>query len=148
MSTAPRAPQSLRTHARYVPLFHFGLAALVVANFIFALKRALDAPSAESIFGTVVAVSLLGLFWYVRAFPVAVQDRLIRLEMRLRMERLCPADVMARFGDFSPAQLVALRFAGDSELPGLARRVLEGTLTSRAEIKAQISDWQADDLRV
>lgn len=148
MSTTPsRAPQSLRTHARYVPLFHFGLGGLVVANFIFSLKRALDARSAESILGTVVAVSLLGLFWYVRAFPLTVQDRLIRLEMRLRMERLCPGDLMARFGEFTPAQLVALRFAGDGELPGLARRVLEGTLASGAEIKTQIRDWQADDLR-
>jgi hypothetical protein len=149
MSTAPpRAPQSLKTHARYVPLFHFGLGALLVANLIFSIKRALAAPAAESMFGTVVAVSLLGMFWYLRAFPLAVQDRLIRLEMRLRMERLCPGVVMARFGDFTPAQLVALRFAGDGELPELARQVLAGTLVSGAQIKAQIRDWQPDNLRV
>lgn len=148
MSTRPSgARQSLKTHARYVPLFHFGLAALVVVNLVFSIKRAFAAPSAESIFGVVVGLSLLIMFWYIRAFPITVQDRLIRLEMRLRMERLCPGDVMARFGDFTPAQLVALRFAGDGELPDLARRVLEGTLVSGAAIKAQIRDWQPDTLR-
>lgn len=142
------ARQSLKTHGRYVPMFHFVLATLLVANLVFSIRRAFVAVSAESLFGAVVAVSLLIMFWYLRAFPLTVQDRLIRLEMRLRMERLCPGEVMARFGDFTPAQLVALRFAGDGELPGLARRVLEGTLVSSAEIKAQIADWQPDTLRV
>jgi len=76
-----------------------------------------------------------------------VQDRVIRLEQRLRMERLLPADLMGRFGEFEPQQLVALRFAGDGELPELARRVLAGELRSSAQIKQQIKDWQADWLR-
>jgi len=141
-------PQNLKNHARYVPLFHVVLALLVGANFAFSIMRAFRAVSEESLFGLVVAISLLIMYWYIRQFPVTVQDRLIRLEMRLRMERLLPPDLMARFGDFTPAQLVALRFAGDGELPGLARHVLEGKLTRGAEIKRQIKDWQADRLRV
>ena len=145
---SPPTPQNLSNHGRYVPLFHFALATLVVANFVFSIVRVIRAASAESLSGLVVAIALLIMFWYLRAFPVTVQDRLIRLEMRLRMERLLPRDLMAGFGDFTPGQLVALRFAGDGELPGLARQVLEGKLTSGAEIKRQIKDWQADTLRV
>lgn len=145
---SPPTPQNLSNHGRYVPMFHFVLGTLVVANFVFSIVRTLRAVSVESLFGLVVAISLLIMFWYIRSFPVTVQDRLIRLEMRLRMDRLLPRDLMARFGEFTPGQLVALRFAGDGELPGLARQVLEGTLKSSAEIKRQIKDWQADTLRV
>ena len=140
-------PQSLRNHGRYVPLYHFVLAALLVVNFVFTLARALRQHTSESLFALAVAVSLMILFFYARQFALIVQDRVIRLEMRLRMQQVLPADLFARFGELTPAQLVALRFAGATELPDLTPRVLGGQLTSGGEIKRQIRDWQADWLR-
>jgi hypothetical protein len=76
-----------------------------------------------------------------------VQDRVIRLEERLRMQRLLPADLQERIGEFAPGQLVALRFASDSELPGLARKVLDDKVAGGKAIKQMVKNWRADYLR-
>jgi hypothetical protein len=76
-----------------------------------------------------------------------VQDRVIRLEMRLRLERLLPPELRSRVSEFTVPQLVSLRFAGDDELPVLARQVLEEKLSDRKTIKRRIKNWQADFLR-
>jgi hypothetical protein len=144
----PARPQNLANHVRFVPLYHLLLTLLLLVNLVLRV-RALSLGFTElRLAGLCVAVALLLLFFYARQFAVTAQDRVIRLEMRLRMERLLPADLAGRFGEFEPQQLVALRFAGDGELPGLARRVLAGELRSSAQIKQQIKDWQADWLRV
>lgn len=88
------------------------------------------------------------IYWYTRAFPIGVQDRVIRLEERLRMERLLPADLKPRIGDFSTDQLIALRFASDAELPDLARRVLEEDMTDRDAIKRAVKGWRPDHQRI
>ena len=82
-------------------------------------------------------------FFYARAFAISVQDRVIRLEMRLRLTALAP-ELMARFDEFTVRQLVALRFAGDRELRALAQQTLEGKFASGKAIKQQIQDWKAD----
>jgi len=82
-----------------------------------------------------------------RLFALKVQDRVIRLEMRLRMERLLPADLKARIEDFTVGQLIALRFASDPELPDLARRVLNDKVTQRKAIKQMVKNWKPDYLR-
>ena len=94
-----------------------------------------------------LAAALFVGFGLTRSFALKVQDRVIRLEMQLRLERLLSADMRARIPEFSIGQLVSLRFAGDAELPALARKVLDEKLQKRAEIKIQIINWQADDLR-
>jgi hypothetical protein len=76
-----------------------------------------------------------------------VQDRLIRLEMQLRLQRILPADLQARMRELTVDQLVALRFAGDDEMADLIREVLAGKLASRNEIKKKIRNWQGDYLR-
>jgi hypothetical protein len=76
-----------------------------------------------------------------------VQDRVIRLEMRLRLQQVLPANLRERIPEFTVSQLVALRFASDDELPGLARKVLEEKLTDRKAIKRLVQNWQADLLR-
>jgi hypothetical protein len=91
-----------------------------------------------------LAAALVVLVFYARLFPLAVQDRLIRLEERLRSERLLPADLRPRIGEFSADQLVALRFASDVELPVLARKVLDEKLTDRKAIKKLIKNWKPD----
>jgi len=138
--------QSLSNHSRYVPGFHFVLAALLTLYTLRAIVQFVKAPGA-SVFGLILAASLWLLFWYVRAFALTVQDRVIRLEERLRMREVLPPDLHARIDDLSPAQLVALRFASDGELPDLVRRVLDGNIADTKEIKALVKDWRADHLR-
>jgi hypothetical protein len=76
-----------------------------------------------------------------------VQDRVIRLEMRLRLERLLAPELRSRIPEFTVAQLISLRFASDGELPALARQVLDENLTDRKAIKRRIKNWQPDFLR-
>jgi hypothetical protein len=87
------------------------------------------------------------LFFAARVFALTVQDRVIRLEMRLRMKDVLPADLQPRILEFTPGQLVALRFASDGELPDLARAVLKDGIKDKKTIKQMITHWQADELR-
>ena len=80
-------------------------------------------------------------------YPMRVQDRLIRLEERLRYQRLLPADLQLRIEEFTVAQLVSLRFASDAELPALARKVLNEKLNERKAIKQLVKNWKPDYLR-
>jgi hypothetical protein len=143
---ASEPTQNLKNHARYVPLFHFVLGVLIFANFVHVLK-ALVPFSPERAYDAMVAAALALLFWYTRAFPVAAQDRVIRLEERLRVRALAP-DLAPRFDQLAIAQVIALRFAGDDEFAALVREVLEGRLTTSADIKKAVKHWRADTLRV
>lgn len=139
--------QSFKNHARYVPLFHFVGLPILAANAVSAIMQAARRPALDTILSALVAVALPVLFVMVRTFALRVQDRVIRLEMRLRLRELLPADLVPRIPELTTAQLVSLRFAGDRELPALARRVLDERLQDRKAIKRLITDWQADDLR-
>jgi hypothetical protein len=97
--------------------------------------------------GLVVGVALVLLAFFTRQFAIAVQDRVIRLEMRLRIRELCPSDLAGRFGEFTPGQLVALRFASDAELAALARKVLDDKVADRKTIKSMVKNWQPDNMR-
>jgi hypothetical protein len=92
-------------------------------------------------------LALLLAALYGRMFALAVQDRLIRLEMQLRLQAVLPVNLRPRIPEFTVNQLVALRFASDVELPGLAAKVLTENLQDRKTIKRMIQNWQADELR-
>jgi hypothetical protein len=139
--------QSFTNHARTVPGFHYGVIGALSLNFLWSLVRLYRIPGIDALVGVITAVGLLGLIFYARMFPLRVQDRLIRLEMSLRLASVLPADLRARIGVLRPGQLVALRFASDAELPGLVRQVLDENLTDRREIKRRIREWQPDHLR-
>ena len=139
--------QNLRNHARYYPLFHFFAVPVLAANAIWSLFGAFKRPTWGTVFAGLVGVALVALAWSVRRFALVVQDRIIRLEMRLRLRELLPADLVPRIPELTLAQLVALRFAGDRELPTLTRRVLDERLQDRQAIKRLITDWQGDTLR-
>jgi hypothetical protein len=94
-----------------------------------------------------VMLAVIVLFTQARNSTLAVQNRLIRLEMRLRLARVLPADLQPRIGDFTIDQLISLRFASDAEMPELARKVLDEKMNDRKAIKQQVKDWQADWLR-
>ena len=94
-----------------------------------------------------LAIAFLLAALYARMFALTVQDRVIRLEMQLRLQKLLPADLQQRIPEFAVAQLIALRFASDRELPDLARKVLDEKLRDRKAIKKLVKEWQPDLLR-
>jgi hypothetical protein len=139
--------QNFRNHAKYVPVFHLFVLPVLVLNFVWAIVRAVRAPSGGSVESLLLALALLLLALYARMFALAVQDRVIRLEMQLRMQGVLPANLRPRIPEFTVGQLVALRFAGDAELPALAGKVLAENLQDRKTIKRMIQNWKADELR-
>lgn len=145
---AQSEPQNFANHARLVPGYHFVTFGLLAINLGWSIYRLVKIQSWDAAVVLGLAVALVLLFFYARLFPLAAQDRLIRLEERLRMATLLPADLKPRIGDFTTAQLIALRFASDAELPDLARRVLDEGLTDRKAIKRLIKEWRADYCRV
>lgn len=145
---ADSAPQNYSNHARFVPLFHFVTFGILVLNVLWAGYKLVRYFSFDAVMALLVAVGLVLLFFFCRIFPLTAQDRVIRLEERLRLARLLPADQQARIEELRPRQLVALRFASDAELPGLVARVLAGELTDPKAIKQAIQNWRADHLRV
>ena len=139
--------QTYKTHARFFPPFHFFVVPVLLINVFVAGWMLYKAPGGFALWQLVVAIALLMTALTARVMALAVQDRVIRLEMRLRMRELLPADLQARIGDITREQCVGLRFASDAELPGLVRRVLAGELTSTGDIKKQVTQWQGDYLR-
>jgi uncharacterized protein DUF6526 len=137
--------QNFQNHGKTVPIFHFFAIPVFVANFIGSLFRLRQLGiSFAGIFGVIFAAALVVLVFEARLFALAVQDRVIRLEERLRYAQVLPADLQARTGDLTIDQIVSLRFACDAELPALARRVLDEKLTERKTIKQLIKSWKPD----
>lgn len=139
--------QNFENHVRLVPAFHFVVLPILLLNFIWSVERVIHGVSFGTIVSLLVAIALLLLAFTARMFALTVQDRVIRLEMRLRMHEVLPQDLRGRIPEFTVSQLVALRFASDAELPVLARKVLDEKLTDRKAIKRLVRDWQPDLLR-
>ena len=142
------APQDFKSHRRYDPAWHFVGATIVAAGFIAALVHAIRHP--DGTWNWWFAVYTLGILLVVaraRAQTLIVQNRLIRLEMRLKLAGLLPAATAGRVGDLTTSQLVGLRFASDAELPGLVERCLGGQLANGEAVKKEIKNWQPDWLR-
>jgi hypothetical protein len=151
---ADTAPQSYANHRRYVPLYHFVTPLILLLNLLWTFVGIYHSwrgggrfDRVNSVMQVLVAVALVLIWFYLRTFPLAVQDRLIRQEMLLRLGELLPLDQRARIPELSVGQLIALRFASDEELPGLTRKVLDEKITRREPIKRLIRNWRADDLR-
>jgi hypothetical protein len=142
------AEQSFANHGKFYPPFHFFVIPVMAINFIWSIYRLIAAGfSLDGFERVLLAAALLLGFGTVRRMAVTVQDRVIRLEERLRYERVLPADLKARIGEFTVTQLIALRFASDAELPALARKVLDDKINERKAIKQMVKTWRPDYLR-
>jgi hypothetical protein len=139
--------QNFENHTRLVPPYHMFVIPIFMINFIWRLVQLKDGITFASIMNVLLGVAFVILVLYARLFTLTVQDRVIRLEMRMRLERLLPVDLRSRIPEFTVAQLISLRFAGDEELAALARQVLDEKLNDRKSIKRRIKNWQADILR-
>jgi len=140
--------QNFQNHARYFPLFHFVASPLLALYLLYAIYALIRAPSLATAAGVVLAAGVNATLFASRLMAVTVQNRLIRLEMTLRLERLigaaAAADAIARV---PLRQIIALRFASDAELPALLARVLAHELTTGVAVKQAIREWQPDYLR-
>ena len=145
---AQKTPQTFENHARILPAYHYVAFPLFAINFFFALYQAVVHFTWANLAGLGLGIGLVLIFVLARVMAMTVQDRVIRLEERMRMRELLPADLKPRINEFTVKQLVALRFAADSELPELARQVLDGRLTEQKAIKQAVKNWRADEYRV
>lgn len=143
-----RQPQTYATHVRRPPPLYLVGTAVLVINALYAGWLLLRNPGGATLWQLVVAVSLAAVAWAIRGHATRLQDRIIRLEERLRLARILPDDLRDRVNDLTPAQIVALRFAEDDEVPDLARRTLAGEFQKPADIKRQVKNWRGDYLRV
>lgn len=140
--------QTYATHTRRYPVWHFFAAPITAIAALHLLWGALRHPSVTSALWALYAFAIAAGIFASRVMALAAQDRVIRLEMRLRLKEILPAPLDARFGELTVRQLVALRFAGDAEMAGLVDRVLKGELSNAKEIKLAVKDWQSDHQRV
>ncbi len=140
--------QNFANHAKMVPLFHYFMFPMLTVNFVSSIVRLVHGRHwVNGTIDVLTAAALFLLCYYARIFALTVQDRVIRLEERLRYEKLLPEDLQPRIPEFTRGQLVALRFASDAELPELARKVLSDNLTDGKTIKQLVKNWRADHLR-
>jgi Family of unknown function (DUF6526) len=140
--------QNFKNHLRFVPLYHFFALPMLVINFGWSIYRWIAAGFTMG--GLEWVLTSAALFFgvlYPRLFALSVQDRVIRLEERLRYERVLPEELRWRTDELTVDQFVSLRFASDEELPKLMQKVLDGKLTQRKAIKQLINDWRPDYLR-
>jgi hypothetical protein len=139
--------QNAKSHTRFLPAFHFFVMPVLLINFLNAVRYFVHEQTLHTGFQVVFAVALVMLALMSRVMALTVQDRVIRLEMRLRLRGVLPPDLQSSIDGLDRRQLVALRFASDAELTELVRDVLAGKLAASKDIKGRIRDWQADWLR-
>lgn len=140
--------QSFENHKRYYPLFHFTAVPLLALYALYSIYALVRAPSLATVTGVVLAAGVIAALFASRIMVLAVQNRLIRLEMHLRLERVLGAAAAANaLASLPIGRVVALRFASDAELPALVARVIANELTTNSEVKQAIREWQPDYLR-
>jgi hypothetical protein len=143
-------PQSFRNHASFDPMFH-GLAGMaLLGNIIFmaiVLFVGIQSRIVLSIWILTLTVVLAVALFKARLYPLRIQDRIIRLEERLRLDSLLNDSLRKRIPELTEDQLIGLRFASDEEIPALVELTLEKNL-DRKQIKERIQNWRPDHYRI
>ena len=142
------ATQTYQNHFRLVTMYHYVALPILLINLLYTLYTITQIQTFGSINAAALAFALLVIAFFARIFALSAQDRLIRLEERLRMQQLLPDDLKSRISDYSTKQLIALRFASDLELPVLARKVFYNNIADQKVIKQMIQEWRPDHQRV
>jgi hypothetical protein len=139
--------QSFKNHGRFDPPYHFFLAIIGLATIVISTIYAIHHTCFYSIWLVVLSVAGLIAILKLRSYPLKVQDRVIRLEERMRLQALAPSEWHTQISRLNEDQLIGLRFAADDEVVELAKQALEHKLT-RKQIKERIKNWRADNWRV
>jgi hypothetical protein len=145
---AEKLPQSYANHVRLHPPFHFFLMpaslVLLILTIVNVVRHSdLLVSWILLLIGVMAPVAIL----LIRVNPLRAQDRVIRLEERLRLASLLDEPLRSRIGDLTESQLVALRFASDQEVAALAEKALKEQMKA-ADIKKAVVTWRADVFRV
>jgi hypothetical protein len=140
-------PQNYANHRRFFSLYHYVALPIFLANVVVALVVALRRPSLMTAWSFVVAIALAVGLVASRTSSLIVQNRVIGLEMRLRLATLLPVELCKRIPELHLKQLVGLRFASDAELPGLVERCLRGELLTADSVKREVQHWRPDFAR-
>ena len=144
---AEKRPQTFANHRRLDPLYHLFALPIFGLSVIWSVVHFIRHPGVPSAIAFVVLTAATVVALKARTYSLRVQDRVIRLEERLRLALALSEPLRSRSLELTEAQLVGLRFSSDAELPGLCERTLSQNL-SRADIKKSIQNWRADDWRV
>jgi hypothetical protein len=141
------ATQNYKNHTRLDPPFHFFLLPVAAINVLGAVWKLWQHPSLT--FAWLVILSIAGAVALVkiRTYALKAQDRVIRLEERMRLAQLLPAAQHGRIGELTEPQLIALRFAPDAEIPSLVEKTLASNMRA-GDIKKAIVNWRPDYFRV
>ena len=140
-------PQSYASHAKIDPAFHLFVLPVLLINILIVAYLLIRHPGIGGTWLLLVSISLLVLAGRLRSWATHLQDRVIRVEERIRLAAILPEPLRSRIAELSDSQIVGLRFASDAELPALFQRAVDEKL-SRADIKKAITDWRPDYSRV
>jgi hypothetical protein len=140
--------QNYQNHARNFPLVHFVLFPLFFLNLIWQAVRLYQEPSLDRVWFVLVSIGFILLTLAARVQALKAQDRVVRLEERLRYREILPKELAEKAMDLRPGQIIALRFASDEELPELVQKALNGEFKNGREIKLAVKNWRGDYLRV
>ena len=145
---AEKRPQTYANHMRLHPPFHYFLAPAALAVLTLTVINVVRHYSRlDAWILLLMAILFFATLFLVRLYPLKAQDRIIRLEERLRLEKALSDGLVQRIPELTEAQLIALRFASDRELPALVEKVLRTKMPTR-DIKKSIVSWRADTFRV
>ena len=145
---SPQKSQDYASHRRYAPGYHFVTLPLVAIYVGWSIRRVMNNPVEDTWYALIGALALLGVYTFTRVFPLKVQDRVIRLEERIRLARLLPAEMHPQIDRMRASHLIAMRFASDEEVPALVQTVLANPGMSANDVKKQIRNWRPDWFRV
>jgi len=141
-------PQTYANHLRFHPLFHFIAIPIFTINIFVTLYFLIRYPSVLHAWIFILSIALLASCFLARYYGLRNQDRIIRLEERVRLSSCLPDDLRARIGELSTGDLIGLRFCSDAEVVDAVRAVLAGEYKGRAEIKKRVKDWRPDTHRL
>lgn len=143
----PNKAQSYASHAKIDPAFHFFVLPVLIINILVVAYLLIRHPGIGGAWLLLISVTLLVLATRLRSWATHLQDRVIRVEERIRLTAILPEPLRLRIAELSDSQIVGLRFASDAELPSLFQRALDEKL-SRSDIKKAVTDWRPDYFRV
>jgi hypothetical protein len=141
--------QTFANHRRFFPLYHYFVLPILGLNVLMTIIYAYRHPGSMkwNVWQIIVALALVAAVVALRTSVLIVQNRIIRLEQRMRLAAILPERLRARLPELTVSQLVGLRFASDAEVPALVERCLSGELPGRGDVKRAVTTWQPDFLR-
>ena len=141
-------PQNYSNHARFDPLYHFVLSAIILVTLVMGIGYCWrHSNSLKAVWVLFAEAALVIIYIRLRTYPLKTQDRIIRLEERLRLMLLLPETLRPRINELTESQLVAIRFVPDEEIPEIFEKALKHNLSNK-QIKELVKNWRADHFRV